>query len=99
MLMFDLGGLDDADAILVAMRQILRWEFAALQDAHPFVKLLHANYAVGDLDLLRQMVGDVAIQQATGHEAPALARRLTDLQDDAQRAAQAWCGRPVEAMI
>jgi hypothetical protein len=71
--------------ILQGVRQIERWLVASNQDRHPVVKLLHANYAVGNLDMLRQMYTDEEIKQGTGKDASRLMTIATKLQDDAQK--------------
>lgn len=50
------------------IRQIERWIIAARQDSNPGIKLLHANYAVGNLDMLRQMFSDNEIKEATSKD-------------------------------
>lgn len=70
--------------ILQGMRQIERWLVAARQDKHPGIKLLHSNYAVGNLDMLRQIYSDDDIQQHTGKDPQKLMTIATQLQDEAQ---------------
>ena len=72
--------------IEIAMRQTLRWARAAAQDLDPFVKALHANYAVGNLDQLRQLASDAEILAATGLDPAVLAGRFARLQDEAAAA-------------
>lgn len=67
-----------------AVRQVERWLFAARQDRHPGVALLHANYAVGDLDLLRQLYEDADVRRVTGRDPPVLLAEASRLQDEAQ---------------
>jgi len=78
------------------VRQIKRWMIAAAQDAHPGIKMLHANYAVGNLDMLIQQYPFETIKKVTGEDLQALFRRATELQDEAQNALLAICpeGRP-----
>lgn len=66
------------------IRQIERWLIAANQDKHPGIKLLHANYAVGDLDMIRQMYSDKEIIEVTGKDPQKLMSIATKYQDDAQ---------------
>lgn len=68
-----------------AIRQIERWLLAVKQDQSPAVKLLHANYAVGDLDMLRQMYSDQEIVTATGRDPFQLLQQATAAQDHAQQ--------------
>lgn len=72
--------------IAIAMRQTLRWARAAEQDLDPFIKGLHANYAVGNLDQLRQLASDREIIAATGQDPAVLALRFARLQDEAAAA-------------
>ncbi len=50
--------LPNVDGMQKAIRQTKRWLFAAKQDANPYVAMLHANYAVGNIDLMRQLWSD-----------------------------------------
>lgn len=70
--------------ILQGIRQIERWLVAAKQDMHPAIKLLHANYAVGNLDMIRQMYSDKEILLYTGIDPQRLNVIATKLQDEAQ---------------
>lgn len=70
--------------ILQGMRQIERWMIASKQDQHPGIKLLHANYAVANLDMLRQMYDDDEIKARTGKDPQRLMIIATQLQDEAQ---------------
>ncbi len=81
------------EAIKQAIRQIERWIFAAKQDKHPGIALLHANYAVGDLDMLRQMYSDIEIANVSGRNALYLLREATALQDKAQKEVLSMCPR------
>lgn len=74
-----------------AIRQIERWLIATKQDRHPAIKMLHANYAVGDLDMLRQMYSDQDIMTATGKDALALLRAASHAQDQAQQELARLC--------
>ena len=66
------------------MRQIERWLIASKQDKHPAIKLLHANYAVGNIDMLRQMYTDAEIMLITGKDPQKLMTLATQMQDEAQ---------------
>lgn len=70
-----------AASITTAIRQTRRWLFAAQQDQHPFVAMLHANYAVGNIDLIRQMWTDADIMHATGQDINSLAKDAAQVQD------------------
>jgi len=65
-------------------RQVQRWTRAATQDADPGVKFLHASYAIGVLDMLRQLAADDEIRERTGIHVLALQDALAALQDQAQ---------------
>jgi hypothetical protein len=75
-----------ADSIRQAVRQIQRWIYAAEHDADVRIRLLHANYAVGNIDQLRQMVDDEQIRKATSVNILALWARATKAQDAATKA-------------
>ncbi len=72
------------ESINIAMRQIDRWIKAAKQDKHPGVMMLHINYAMGDLVMLREMTDDKSIEIATGVNPFKLYAKITNLQDLAQ---------------
>ncbi len=74
------------EGIRTQVRQILRWIAAAKQDADPGVKFLHASYAVGNLDILRQVASDQDVLSASGQHPLALLHHATDLQDQARQA-------------
>ena len=73
------------DSIKKGVRQIERWMLAVKQDRNPGIALLHANYAVGNLDMLRQMVSDNEVIKVTGKNPLQLMARATRLQDIAQK--------------
>lgn len=77
------------ESIQQAVRQIERWMYATERDGDPGIALLHADYAVGDLDVLRQMVSDDKVIAATGKNPVELLARASRLQDQAQRRALA----------
>lgn len=73
------------EGVGIQVRQVLRWIMAAEQDADPAVQFLHASYAVGNLDILRQIATDQEIVSATGETPLALLQRASRLQDQAAR--------------
>ena len=75
----------------IAIRQIDRWIIAARQDAHPAVRLLHATYATGDVDMLRQMYPDDLIYRMTGRDMGQLAKQASQLQSQAEREFKRAC--------
>jgi len=81
--------------VLQGIRQIERWLIAAKQDKHPAIKLLHANYAVGNLDMFRQMYPDSDIKLITGKDPQALMTIATRLQDEAQKELSVLCPQGV----
>ena len=83
-------------AIQLAIRQIDRWMFASKQDRNPGIALLHANYAVGDLDMLRQAASDIEINNTTGRNSLALFHKAIVLQDHAQERVRAICPKIFE---
>lgn len=78
------------DPIKLAIRQTTRWLVASRQDAHPGIAMLHANYAVGNIDLLRQLWTDKEIA-VEGIDINVLAQEAQALQDRAQRQLMAQC--------
>ena len=69
--------------IKIGMRQIERWLRAANQDEHPGIKMLHSNYAVGDLDMLILQFSKERIKARTGKDVRDLYMRAIQLQDEA----------------
>lgn len=78
------------DPIKLGIRQTTRWLVASRQDQHPGIAMLHANYAVGNIDLLRQLWTDKEIA-AEGVDINQLAHEAQTLQDRAQRQLMARC--------
>jgi len=74
----------DPEALERIGRQVKRWTHAAVQDADPGVKFLHASYALGVLDMLRQLAPDDEILAVTGIRTLGLQEALGELQDQAQ---------------
>lgn len=64
----------------VAVRQLRRYTFAAMQDQSPIVGLTHASYAMMAMDLLEETVGRDAIQKA-GYNPAQVRLLITKLQD------------------
>lgn len=73
------------EGIRVQVRQVLRWLVAARQDRDAGVRFLHASYAAGNLDILRQVASDEQIRQASGENPVALLKEASGIQDEAQR--------------
>ncbi len=74
------------EGIRIQVRQVRRWLLAAQQDRDPGIRFLHASYAVGNLDILRQVASDEEIRRASGENAAALLKEASAIQDEAQRA-------------
>lgn len=69
--------------IQIGIRQIERWLKAAAQDEDPTIKLLHANYAVADIDLLTQQFSYERIKKESGKNPQELYRTAIKYQDEA----------------
>jgi hypothetical protein len=80
-----------AESIDVGIRQVLRWIMAAQQDEHPGIKLLHSNYAVGNLDMLAQQFSPDEIIRVTGYNPHDLHKVAIALQDEAMEEATVMC--------
>jgi len=79
------------EKIVIGVRQIERWSIASRQDLDPGVKMMHANYAVGNLDMLRQMFADDEIFRVTGKHPIEMHKAITALQDEAAAEAIGAC--------
>lgn len=64
----------------IAIRQLRRYAFAAMQDQSPIVGLTHASYAMMALDLLEEVAGRDAIK-AAGYDPVEVRKLVTGLQD------------------
>jgi hypothetical protein len=73
------------EGVQVSIRQIKRWILAARQDKDNWVKSLHATYAVGNIDLLREITSDIDIFQVTGVNILDLRNLAIRLQDEAMK--------------
>lgn len=76
------------EGINIVIRQIKRWLVAAGQDNDPYVKYLHSTYAIGNLDLLREITSDIEIMKITNIDVLQLRNIAIKLQDSAQRLIQ-----------
>lgn len=63
------------------VRAIKRYHFATKQDQHPAVRFLHNAYAVGIMDVLRDLATDNEIRRATGTDMRALRKEILAEQD------------------
>lgn len=75
----------------LAVRQAQRWLVASTQDRSPAIRILHANYAVATIDLLRQLWPDRVVRDATGIDPYSLLQEATKAQDEANRLAMQLC--------
>ena len=82
-----------ANPIKMGIRQAKRWILAAQTDERASIKMLHANYAVGVMDSLRQMYSDQQIRSVTGADALKLLQQSANLQDQAQKLVLSICPR------
>ncbi len=76
------------EGIRTMVRQVERWIRAAEQDNDPAIRGLHASYAVGNLDILRQVATDQEIVEASGVQPLSLLTRAAALQDAAAKLLQ-----------
>lgn len=79
------GITPEEDAIKQGIRQVKRWLYASKQDKNPGIALLHANYAVGNIDMFLQMYHPNTILKYTKDDIYELYREATKLQDEAQK--------------
>jgi hypothetical protein len=73
-------GLTDGE-ILRMVRHVKRYHMASLQDLNPIVAFLHNAYAVGIMDMMRDLADDDVIAKATGEDIKALRREILQVQD------------------
>ena len=64
----------------IAIRQLRRYAFAAMQDQSPIVGLTHASYAMMALDLLEEVAGRETIKAAS-YDPMEVRKLITGLQD------------------
>ncbi|MGH7376322.1 MAG: hypothetical protein ACREKK_02730 [Candidatus Methylomirabilales bacterium] len=77
--------LCSTEGIRIQVRQVKRWLLAARQDRDAGIRFLHASYAAGNLDILRQVASDQQIREASGENPVALLTEASAIQDEAQR--------------
>jgi hypothetical protein len=73
-----------SDMIRTLIRQALRWQKAAHQDQDVWVKMLHANYLLNTIDMIREIAGDEEVRNLTGVNMLELRSDAVKLQDSAQ---------------
>lgn len=77
--------------IQTLLRQTTRWAVASEQDLNPLIAILHADYAVGYLSALREIVSDRDIQRYGGIDSNLLMRQVQRVQDVAVQRAVDQC--------
>ena len=73
----------DKENIQRLLRQTARWSTAAEQDSNPYIRNLHATYAVGYLLALRELYSDQTILKLTGVDARKLENAVHTVMDNA----------------
>lgn len=73
------------------MRQTFRWYIAATQDKHPWVKILHSNYANGYLMAMRDVAEDKEIETITQVNMIELNNSISKQQDESLLALAKEC--------
>ena len=76
-------GSSDRENIQKLLRQTARWATAAEQDGNPYIRNLHATYAVGYLMALREIYSDEKIKMETGLDIRKMEEELTKIMDNA----------------
>jgi hypothetical protein len=72
--------LDD-EGIRTLYRQTARYAVASTQDDSPVIRTLHANYAMGYLMALKDLVTSADFQRATGKNLVDFERKIAQVQD------------------
>jgi hypothetical protein len=73
----------DLEKIQRLLRQTARWSTAAEQDSNPYIRNLHATYAVGYLLALREIYSDETILKLTGVDPRRLETEVNKVMDNA----------------
>jgi len=73
----------DKDKIQRLLRQTARWSTAAEQDTNPYIRNLHATYAVGYLLALREIYSDQTILKLSGVDVRKLEIKINTVMDNA----------------
>lgn len=73
----------DKDRIFTLVRQTARWATAADQDENAYIKNLHATYAMGYLNALREVYTDEQIKHASGIDIRQLDKEVKNIMDSA----------------
>lgn len=73
------------DQIMTLYRQAARYAVASLQDESDVIRVLHANYAMGYLMALKDIVTDDQFEKFTGVNRVEFERRISSIQDAATK--------------
>lgn len=76
---------DLTSAVKILYRQCARWTLASTQDESEIISNLHANYAMGYLMAIKDIVSCKEFQKITGQDLYAFEDRITKAQDIASR--------------
>jgi len=76
-------GSSDKDKIQRLLRQTARWSTAAEQDSNPYIRNLHATYAVGYLLALRELYSEQTILRLSGVDIRKLETEVNKVMDNA----------------
>lgn len=69
--------------INILIRQAARWSTASGQDRSPLISVLHANYGVGYLSALKEIVTEEEIKQYSGINLQKFSKQIIQQQDKA----------------
>ena len=73
------------------IRQTARWSVASSQDESPLVSLLHSNYGVAYVSIVRDIATDKEIKDLTGLDIIEFQRKVSEIQDKATRKVSENC--------
>ena len=76
---------DLSSAVKILYRQCARWALASIQDEADIIRNLHANYAMGYLMAIKDIVSCKEFQKITGQDLYAFEHRITQVQDRAAK--------------
>jgi hypothetical protein len=82
---------DLTTAVKILYRQCARWALASTQDESEIIRNLHANYAMGYLMALKDIVSCKEFKKITGQDLYVFEDRITKVQDQASKKLVATC--------
>ena len=85
------GQVSKDKIVSTLLRQTYRWATASKQDSSPMISMLHANYAVGYLSALKELVSDEDIASYGETDPLYLMQSIQELQDYATSSAIQMC--------